>query len=70
MCRMCRNRKKSRHHEEEQPDGFEYHYVIESTIFRIFMFFSVLAMVVSAFYTSRNLLYYEQLYLIEETVRP
>ena len=63
---MCR----SKRDEEEELDGYEYHYVIESTIFRIFMFFSVLAMVVSALYTVRNLLYYEQLNLIEETVRP
>ena len=63
---MCR----SKRDEEETLDGYEYHYVIESTIFRIFMFFSVLAMVVSALYTVRNLLYYEQLNLIEETVRP
>ncbi len=34
------------------------------------MFFSVLAMIVSAFYTVRNLLYYEQLNLIKETLRP
>lgn len=46
---MCRRKK-------EEP---EFHFVIESTIFCIFMTFSVMAMVISAFYTVVDLLFYE-----------
>ena len=47
-----------------------YYFVIENGIFRIFMAFSVIAMVISALYTVVDLMYYTKLHLIEMSIKP
>ena len=47
-----------------------FHFVLENTIFRIFMSFSVAAMAISALYTVVGLIYYEQLDWIRQSVKP
>lgn len=48
----------------------KFHFVIEGTVFRIFMLFSLSAITIAALYTVIDLLYYEMLYWIRMSVKP
>jgi len=53
---MCKKLKKP------EKETNNYHFVIESTVFKIFMTFSGAAIAISALYTVVDLLYYQMLY--------
>ena len=61
---MCNRKKKY-----ERPE-YQFIFELENKVFQIFMTFSVLAMVISALYTVVDLIYYEQLKWIRDSVKP
>ena len=66
-CRRNRGRRYSK--KKSSMDSFRardrFHFYLENTVFRIFMSFSVLAMVISALYTVVDLIYNAQKNWIE-----
>ena len=68
---MCFRRKSGRRYSKKKSstDNFRardhFHFYLENTVFRIFMSFSVLAMVISALYTVVDLIYNAQKNWIE-----
>lgn len=59
MCSCCRKKNK-----------VEYHYEIERGIFRLFMPFSLLAIVLSSAYTFYNVYFLRYKEVITETIKP